>query len=290
MEQAPKILAAELTDDLHALPVQSENDAAIKQLLVENLKRGWETFDLELLQNGLSADFEFRYVVDDALSFRQTREEYLAKRLRWIKGTNAGSRRLLISKPVVVRPMDGGPVNEIYVSGFTTYMSKYFNPMFFATYVFTKSEARWLLKREIAIALYPKSPELHEIEILVGEPRKDRPEHLEAHEIMNLKGADTVVNSYTAKLYDKTFPADGQHKTVLVLFREPPKNGSTVVVDHFYQWTGGSNTYRYSIKAAGGDPWFFIVNSTWLRPPGGEVTFTVSIDGTPVKEKSYSAR
>lgn len=281
--------AVSVVDEIGALKVENEDQAAVKNLLINSIKKGWEAFDRSRIENILSDNFEFWYLVDDDLVFKQTRDDYLQKRSGWTKDTHVAKREMLFSRPEFLQGAPHVPENTISVAAVITYRSQYFNPRFLCVYSFEQRDSAWLLVKEVAVALHPSRPEDHEVQILVGEPRPDRPEHLDVHEIMNSFGHDQVVTSYLSDIYEDGFKADGRRKRVLMLFREPPKNGAEITVESIYRWANKRRYFKFKTVATGGDPWFYIVRSSRCNSPC-RVTYKVYVEDTLVHEQTIFGR
>ncbi len=307
--------ADEFADNTQAFVGESVGQNRVKEVIVNNLKRGYESFDLAVIQPILTNDFERRFLIRKNTVVLESKDEYLSARQGW-KKSPAPVRELLYS----IRGMETDETGKtIFVVAFSTYKTKYFNPRFLESLVFENIGEHWLLKRQIFIPLHPRKPDLYEVQIFVAreawardagnksswsqysgdgwvgeispptprETKENRPLRKLFRELVVTKGADAIVDLHQHKAV-KSLPYD-EVISVLFVFREPPPIGAKIVTELIYERSYGDFPFRYEYTVEKIEPFFIIENLVRSDDEDGEFIMRVSIDGKMVAEKRVGA-
>lgn len=275
-------IESELTDNTQQYEAASAEESAVKEVLIHKIKRGYERFDLESIRSALAPGFQLRYVTGPGTLEIQNLEDYLRSRGRW-KVADDPNRELLLS----IRDMRTDVTQrKISVVAITTYKSRFFNPRFIETYLFEKTGENWFLKTLGMVPLHPQRPELHKVDIIVSD--NPNPSSLgELTDEMIARGADALVEKYLERRRDQGFPGDEVERTVLFVFREPPRAGSSITVEHQFwrPWAQNLSPYRFTYKVHKSQPYFIIENRTQAGGSGGTITYRIFLDGKKLAEK-----
>lgn len=256
---------------------------AVKVLLINQLQTGLRAFDLSLIEAILAPDFQRRTIVSQEAILIETREAYLEAIREWDKHS-AGSREVLYAIQSASVDETRTRVNILLVA---TYRSKYFNPRFLETFLFEKTNGRWMLKRQAVLPLNPRKPELYDVQIFVSARRY----HQSYIQREFARGPDSFVELFRKGSLQKGVPTDNIRRTVLFVFREPPPVGAEITVTHDW-WSpdvGHPTPSRFKYTVEKSDPFFVIANETWVGGgSGGEITYEVFLDGQKIGKKDVA--
>jgi hypothetical protein len=101
-------------------------------------------------------------------------------------------------------------------------------------------------------------------------------------------GPDSMVDLLLTKSRDRGFPGDEIERTVLFVFREPPRPGSRIEIRHQYwrPWARNLAPYVFSYRLQDSQPFVVIENRTQAGGSGGTITYKVFVDGHLIGEKT----
>lgn len=250
----------------------------ITNLISSKLQKGYETFNLPLIESILTSDFERRYLINSENLAVEDRQSYHAARRRW-KTTQTEHRRL----DYAIQRINIGEANRsAIVTALSTYKTKYFNPRYLETLLFEKADERWFLKRQLLVPLHPKRPELYDVQIFVSD--SDWAEKRRFRRRMRRKGPDWFIDRFRKDSVDSISSDESWH-TILFVFREPPPPGSKIRTEIEFDTASRPSKYTYRIEK--NQPFFVIANKVRSgRDFPGTVTFRVFLDDTKIREKT----
>lgn len=286
MSETSPVLVAAFRDNTSEFIPKSQDEAAVKDLMVHNLQAAFERDDLKLLEIAVSESFELWIKPRGTETLVYDRAGYLASRMS-LSSPAAAHRSLDYS----IRSVSSAAgVDTITVVAFATYKTQFFNPRFFDTLVFRKVEGRWLLDQEILIPIHPALPEGHGVQIFLV----DRPWSELQSSFNDGKQTDQGIESAIAMaLRDgqvEQVSTDNRHHTVLFVFREPPAVGTTIEIEHsdWRPWAQNMEPHKFKYVVTESQRFFVIANESFAGGKGGsggKLTYRVFVNGTKVAEK-----
>jgi hypothetical protein len=259
--------------------------------IVSKLKKGYQTFDLPLIEKILADNFRFYYHLNDNTFLVDDKTDYLEARKGWTETVRVRREMNYSIQEMILDPSG----KFITVTAFSTYTSKYFSPRFFETLLFEESTGHWTLKQQIVGLLYPNQPDLYHVEIFAQKflwPRYGSPSLGGIFSRGALvEGPSHVLDHYLRTGYQKVIPREGPEKSVLFIFREPPPVGSVIDIEH--QLSGdpsGPLLFQFRYKVEKKDPFFVIENRSKPMMSGGWVTYRVFLNGKKIGEETFDVR
>jgi hypothetical protein len=257
----------QFVDNLDSFISKDESGSAVLDLL-KTFRRSYERFDLNSIKNMLAKDFTFHYFGAYSRIKVEDRSTFLTARNGW-KLQEVPSRRFLVSIKSYVRSSNG---QDIIITGLTNHVSKYFNPKFQEIYIFNRNIDGWKLRLWMIIPIYVVKPELHEIQIIVGEyATKDRYSHKNFADKVMQMGPDILIDQYLKKV-GKKYPEKHENRPMLYIFKEPPAPGTIIRIEERHLSSRGDVYFEteksYEVKES--TPYFFIFGHAFGNFRSGE--------------------
>lgn len=303
----------EFADNTDTYVTRNEEEDELIELLLQNIKSGYETLNLQRILNIVTNDFERRFIVSERNVLIENKLEYIDARKRWEKRSEP-VRELLYSIRGIEIDKAG---NNAVVIALSTYQDKYFSPRFLESLRFTKTDQKWMLQRHIFVPLTLSQPEMNDVQIFVAreawarDPESnwsmftgrggrqgtfpptlpDAANNLPLRELFPelviTEGADALVelhqqSSVNSIPYNKGI-------SILFVFREPPPIGAKIVTELVYERSYGKFPFRFEYEVEKIEPFFVIENLTRSDDRGGKFIMRVFIDGKMIAEKKIRA-
>lgn len=285
-------------------------DSAREELFVENLRDfqpadlaaaravktlrdyrdAYERFSLTDIEEIFTENFELQYAFTDSTGestiLTQSREEYFNKRRGW-RATDT-SRRELRMAVVKLKHWPKERLTSIAVT--TTRKSRYFSPRFLEVFLFEDHDGQSKLARIFMTPIFPATPDQHEVSILFADlkPLYWYLGDTDIRKDMIAMGPDAAFEKYIRKLSTRApdRAKDGDHIPVLIIFREPPPDGSEIEIIET-QVGRGRKFKSFQRVAQMGDPYFFLTGIGWYGSRY-HVEVKVIMNGVVIGEKTLS--
>lgn len=219
-------------------PISSDENAVIA--LLKTYRDAYNASDLSRIDGLLASNFELRYYRPRSKQIYdimiQNRAKYLEKRSSWSPKEPRGEKLIVRVLNVLRHPEGKGAV----VVAATTYKSKYFHPRYIETYGFKRTSNGWLLRRLLVVPAQPKPGEVKVSLISLADISNyiELSNNLDSYRsFVDANGPDALFEKHiklSCCIEDKQQP-------LVVVFPEPPADGSTITVVE--SAIGYSNTY-----------------------------------------------
>jgi hypothetical protein len=285
--EAKKVRDQFFQENIDSYKPKTPDEGELLKKIVENYKRAYETFDLELTKKILSPDFQLRYYfVNDKVQI-QDREEFIQKKSKWSVKSDP-DRKLLIS----IKASHYDEKRKRYAfTALTTYQSRYFKPRFLEVLIFEKKE-EWRLQRILMYPICPPSPELYEVKIFLGRYLTQKKTVRGLENEIAAEGPDVPFDKYLG--LSKIAPASerGTQGPLVIIFSEPPPEGAKIEVYEQQREGFGYQmlpytlpTYQSSVVVQrNGNPYFYILGFGWWGY-SYSINIQVKMNGVKVAEE-----